>query len=75
MARNFASTLDQATTFCFLLFQDIEYILSLGDKDTLFGTRNLYPKEFFNLIIICNNHIVYINLEKSEFTIRRMFYK
>ncbi|RDX64693.1 hypothetical protein CR513_56725, partial [Mucuna pruriens] len=69
MARNSASALDRATTFCFLLlqvtrfpprniqypevlasqfscfFEEIEYILSLGDKDTLFGICNLNPKE------------------------------
>ncbi|RDX67908.1 hypothetical protein CR513_53159, partial [Mucuna pruriens] len=28
---------------CF--FEEIEYILSLGDKDTLFGICNLNPKE------------------------------
>ncbi|RDY08693.1 hypothetical protein CR513_07062, partial [Mucuna pruriens] len=41
MARNSASALDRATTFCFLLLQDNEYILPLGDKDTLFGICNL----------------------------------
>ncbi|RDX92225.1 hypothetical protein CR513_25677, partial [Mucuna pruriens] len=44
MVRNSTSVLDRATTFCFLLLQ-IEYILPLEDKDTLFGICNLYPKE------------------------------
>ncbi|RDX69186.1 hypothetical protein CR513_51733, partial [Mucuna pruriens] len=56
MARNSAFALDRATTFCFLLLQvtrfsprniqypEIEYILPLVDKDTLFGICNLNLK-------------------------------
>ncbi|RDX61692.1 hypothetical protein CR513_60059, partial [Mucuna pruriens] len=53
------------SAFVYISMDNIEYILLLGDKHTLFEICNLNPKEFFNLVITYNNHIVYIDYDRN----------